>query len=89
MSRTEHEEHMFYCYCRQPKTRINDIMTLIESGFTDEEIAAIVGTKKANGILDTSASDIAVYRKVLHGDLCRLATWEDPMENRLQRGYQV
>lgn len=89
MSRTAHEEKMFQLYCRQLGTRINDIMTLIESGFTDEEIAAIIGTKKANGILDTLPSDIAVYRKALRGDLCRMATWEDPMKNRLQRGYQV
>ena len=80
---------MFQRYCRQPGTRINDIMVLIESGFSDEEIAGIVGTKKKDGCMDTQALDIAVYRKALHGDLCRLATWEDPMENRLARGYQM
>jgi len=51
--------------CRQPGTRINWIMTRIEQGWTDEDIAAKAGT---------TARVIAVYRKALTGTLCVIET---------------
>ena len=85
MSRTAYEEKMFQHYCRQPGTRINDIMVLIESGFSDAEIADIIGHKNSKGQSDTKAYDIKVYRKALHGDLCRLMVWEQQSNVRLGR----
>lgn len=85
MSRTEHEEKMFQHYCRRPGTRINDIMVLIESGFSDEEIADMVGHKNSKGQSNTKAYDIAVCRKALNGELCRLTVWEQQANVRLAR----
>ena len=85
MSRTAQEEKMFQHYCRQPGTRINAIMTLIESGFSDADIADMVGHKNSKGQSDTKAYDIAVYRKALNGELCRLMVWEQQATVRLAR----
>lgn len=76
MSRTASEEKWFRIYCRKPGTRINDIMTLIEHGFSDYDIADLLDKRNETGNRTCAAEDIAVYRKALNGELCKIATYE-------------
>lgn len=67
----------FYRYCRRPGTRCNDIMQLIDMGFTDEEIAELVSQipSKVRGLnpnAGCSAETISVYRKAHDNRLCDL-----------------
>ena len=75
MSRTVQEEKMFQRYCRQPGTRINDIMTLIEHGYSDFDIADMFDRRNDSGNHTCAADDIAVYRKAMNGELCHIATY--------------
>ena len=68
---------VFTKYCRRPRTRCNDIMQLIDSGFTDKEIAAAVSRlpSKVRGQNPNAGCDavtISVYRKAHDNRLCDL-----------------
>lgn len=71
MSRTARDERLYQMYCRQPGTRINDIMTMIEAGYSDEAIAACFDRLNNQGAHTCIASDIAVYRKAHDGKLSK------------------
>ena len=58
------DNEAFVRMCRQRGTRCDAIMSLIEGGLSDAEIAM--------RYRDTSARDISVYRKALRGELCDL-----------------
>lgn len=64
----------FEHFCRQPGTRCNEIMTLIEHGYSNRVIADMFGT---------SANTISVYRKAYEGKLCQIlmdtTTWHKSM----------
>ena len=73
-------ETAFQRYCRRPGTRCNDIMRLIDMGFTDEEIAGIVSQMphKGRGQNPNAGCDavtISVYRKAHDNKLCKLAVY--------------
>ena len=57
--------------CRQKGTRINWIMTMIELGLDDKEIAARVRTRTG---MPCDRKTINVYRKALEGRLCDMRT---------------
>ena len=66
----------FYKYCRRQGTRCNDIMQLIDMGFTDAEIADMVSQMphKGRGMnpnIGCSAKTIRVYRKAHDNKLCK------------------
>lgn len=70
------ERTFFQKSCRQPGTRINQIMCWIEAGWTDEQIATRLGK-------GTEERDISVYRKALNGTLCDLETGRAPQSARV------
>ena len=77
MSRTAREEREFQARCRKPGTRMNEIFTLIEQGWSDEDIAALYDVHKpASGAHTCVPHDIALYRKVLSGDTARIGQYE-------------
>lgn len=70
----------FVMYCRQPGTRIAEIMELIDHGFDDATIAAMYDNGTGNVC---QAADIAVYRKAHDGHLSRGSRSEDPRRGEL------
>ena len=80
MTNSVYAETAFERYCRKPGTRCNDIMRLIDMGFTDAEIADIVSQmpSKVRGQNPNAGCDavtISVYRKAHDNKLCKLAVY--------------
>ena len=70
----------FERYCRRPGTRCNDIMRLIDMGFTDAEIADMVSQmphkgRGQNPNVGCDAVTISVYRKAHDNKLAKLAVY--------------
>ena len=69
----------FIRYCRQPGTRIAQIMDYIDQGWSDEMIANVFDDGSGHYC---TAQDIAVYRKAHDGKLSR-GRIEDPRRGDL------
>ncbi len=80
----------FEKYCRDPGTRCNWIMSMIEDGLSDKQIAQRVSDSSKFGRnymqnAGTRANTIAVYRKAYENKLCVIAK----MEARPHKVYEA
>ena len=70
---------IFEMRCRQKGTRINWIMTMIERGLDDKEIAERVRARTKH---PCDKRTIRVYRKALYGQLCDMRTGRGNQSDR-------
>ena len=73
---------IFEMRCRQKGTRINWIMTMIERGLDDKEIAERVRHRTKQ---PCDRKTIRVYRQALYGQLCDLNTRRAPQADLVSR----